>query len=171
MITIEEIVRQLAADVDAMRALIQAVSDNQAQWKPGPDIWSIRDVMEHVYNEERIDFRKHLMEMLADPPQPWGGFRRAEYIHVDTCRQALESFIIERQNSIAWLKALGSTDWDTTSQATFGPAEEVMTFSAGDVLVSWVAHDYLHIRQINELLYAWNLKQAAPYAVDYAGGW
>jgi hypothetical protein len=34
-----------------------------------------------------------------------------------------------------------------------------------------VAHDFLHIRQMNELQYAWNETQAAPYAVQYAGGW
>jgi hypothetical protein len=47
----------------------------------------------------------------------------------------------------------------------------MLVLSAGDVLVSWVAHDFLHIRQLNEVLYAWNEKQASPYSVQYAGGW
>jgi hypothetical protein len=171
MINIEEIIRQLNVNAEAMRALVQTISDAQAQWKPNPETWSMKEVMEHVYNEERIDFRKHLKEMLSDPPQPWGEFHHDEYISVEGCRQALESFLVERKASMAWLKALESPNWDVVTQASFGPAAEVLVLRAGDVLVSWVAHDFLHIRQMNELQYAWNEKQASPYSVQYAGGW
>jgi len=169
--TIEEIIRQLTGNGETLRALVQTISEEQAQWKPDPETWCMKEVIEHVYNEERIDFRKHLKEMLNDPPQPWGEFRHEEYVSVEGCRQALEGFLKEREASIAWLKALGSPDWDIKSTAAFGPLSEKITLCAGDVLVSWVAHDFLHIRQMNALLYAWNAKQAAPYSVDYAGGW
>ena len=171
MINTEEIIRQLTGNAEAVRALVQTISDEQAQWKPDPESWSMKEVMEHVYNEERIDFRKHLREMLSDPPQPWGEWRHEEHISTVSCGQALEGFLVEREASIAWLTALESPDWDAASQAPFGPAGDILVLSAGDVLVAWVAHDFLHIRQMNELLYAWNEKQAAPYSVQYAGGW
>ena len=171
MIAIEEIIRQLTGNAQAMRALVQTISDEQAQCKPNPDTWSMKEVMEHVYNEERIDFRMHLKEMLNDPPQPWGSGHHEGYVSVEGCRQALQGFLSEREASIAWLKALESPGWDTKSQAPFGPLSLSITLSAGDVLASWVAHDFLHIRQMIELLYAWNAKQASPYSVDYAGGW
>lgn len=171
MISIEKIIQQLTANAEIVRGLVQPISDEQAQWKPNAETWSMKEVMEHVYNEERVDFRKHLKEMLSDPPQPWGEFRQEEYISVRSCRQALESFLIEREASLVWLRALESPDWDVTSQASFGPAGDVLTLSAGNVLASWVAHDFLHIRQMNELLYAWNEQQVSPYSVQYAGGW
>ncbi len=170
MIRMEGIVRQLAGNAEAMRALVQAVSEEQACWKPSPETWSLKETMGHVYNEERIDFRTHLKEMLHDPTQPWGAFREKPAA-VESCRQALEGFISEREASVAWLKGLDSPDWDIKTQVSFGPSSTTVTFSTGDVLVSWVEHDFLHIRQINELLHAWNVKEAAPYAVDYAGGW
>ena len=46
-----------------------------------------------------------------------------------------------------------------------------MTLSAGDMLVSWVEHDILHLRQMVELMHGWNVKRASPYSVQYAGGW
>jgi len=171
MIHIEEIIRQLTGNAEAMRALVQTISEEQAYWKPSPETWSLQEVMGHIYNEERIDFRKHLKEMLNDPPKPWGEFRLESLVLVENCRQALEGFIIEREASIAWLMALESPGWDAASQAPFGPAGDVLVFSAGDVLVSWVAHDILHMRQMIELLYAWNEKRASPYSVQYAGGW
>jgi ribosomal 50S subunit-associated protein YjgA (DUF615 family) len=170
MIHIEAIIRQLAGSAETMRALVRNVSDEQAQWKPSPETWSIKEVMEHVYNEERIDFRKHLKEMLSDPPQPWGEFRQEEYVSVEGCRQALERFLSEREASIAWLKALESPDWDIKSRAPFGPLSASIVLSAGDVLVSWVEHDLLHLRQMIRLLHAWHEKQASPYSVQYAGG-
>ncbi len=141
MINIQETIRQLASNAQAMRALVQTIPDEQAQWKPNPDTWSMKEVMEHVYNEERVDFRKHLKEMLNDPPQPWGEWRPEEYVSVEGCRQALERFLMEREASIAWLMALEAPDWDAASQAPFGPAGDVLVLSAGDVLVSWVEHD------------------------------
>jgi hypothetical protein len=170
MMDIDEIVRRLAANAEAIRALLEPISEDQAEWKPGPDVWSMKEVMIHVYNEERIDFRKHLKEMLAEPPNPWSAFRREELIDPGTFEQALEDFLTERAVSIAWLRELRSPNWDISVEARFGP-EEVLVMRAGDVLVSWVEHDYLHLRQMNEVLHAWNVQQAKPYSTRYAGGW
>jgi len=170
MIDVQEIVRQLAANAATMRALVQGVSDEQAQWSPNPETWSINQVMEHVYNEERLDFRKHLKEMLSDPQQPWGRFSRDDYVSVGDCRRALELFLREREASISWLETLRSPDWDRKSEIRFGPDNEAITLSAGDVLVSWVDHDLAHIRQMVKLLHAWHVNQVAPYSVEYGGG-
>ena len=171
MIHLDEIICRLTGNVEVLRALIQNISSEQAQWKPNPDTWCMKEVMEHVYNEERKDFRQHLKELLSDPPHPWGEFDREPYISVADYRQALVGFVIEREASIAWLKSLKSLVWDAAIQVPFGPAGDMLVFSAGDVLVSWVAHDILHMRQMIELQYAWNEKQASPYSVQYAGGW
>lgn len=171
MFNIEKIILQLTINTDVVRALVQPISDEQAQWKPDEETWSMKEVMEHVYNEERLDFRKHLKEMMSDPQQPWEAFRQNEYIVVERCQQAFEGFMIEREASLVWLRNLESPDWDVTSQASFGPEGDVLTLSAGDVLGSWVAHDFLHTRQMNELLYAWNVQRVSPYSVRYAGEW
>jgi hypothetical protein len=170
MIDLEDITRRLRANAQVISTLLEPVSEEQAAWQPGPETWSLNRVMEHLYNEERLDFRRHLGEMLAHPPQPWSEIDREELIAVPDCREALARFQQERRASLDWLRALDSPDWDVASHASFGEAEE-LTLHAADVLYSWVAHDFLHIRQLNELLYAWNEHRAAPYSVQYAGGW
>lgn len=171
MIQLEEILRQMTANAQAIQALVGSISTEQAHWKPDPDTWCMQEVMEHVYNEERIDFLKHLKEMFSDPPQPWGRFNQEEYIEVESFQQALEGFFAEREASLGWLRGLAAPNWEASSTAKFGPQDEAIVLRAGDLLVSWVAHDYLHLRQMNELNFAWNEKQAAPYSVEYAGGW
>jgi hypothetical protein len=173
MIDMGEVARRLSANAEAIRALGQTVSREQARWKPDPETWSMQEVMEHVYNEERLDFRKHLKDMLSAPRQPGAEHGQDEYVSVESYVQALEGFVVEREASLAWLAGLESPDWDTTAPdwpaaSSFFPAG---TISAGDVLVSWIEHDYLHLRQMIELQHAWNVKQAAPYSLDYAGGW
>jgi len=167
MINVQEVVQQLTVNAETIRALVQSVSDEQAKWQPNPETWSMMQIMEHVYNEERIDFRQHLKEMLHDPPQPWGAFHQ-EYLSVASCTQALDWFLTEREASIAWLETLESPDWDIKSQATF--VSETITLSAGDVLVSWVDHDFSHLRQMILLLHAWYEQEVAPYSTRYAGG-
>lgn len=169
MIDIKEIVHQLTANAEAIRVLAQAVPDEQAQWRPNPETWSMITIMEHLYNEERIDFRQHLKELLHDPPQPWGAFHD-EYLPVASCRQALDRFLTEREASIAWLETLESPDWELKSQVSFGPHNETITLSAGDVLVSWIDHDFSHLRQMIKWLHVWHEKEANPYSTQYAGG-
>lgn len=170
MINLAEIIRQLTVNAQAIRSLVESVSDEQAAWKPDAETWSLKEAVEHLYNEERGDFRAHIQEMFSSPAQPWGALQPAWAPAADL-RQALGGFLTERDASIAWLRDMDAPDWEAFSEATFGPASEVLRLSAGDVLTSWVAHDHLHLRQVNELLYAWNERQAAPYSVAYAGGW
>ena len=169
MVDTGDMVHHLTATAETIRALVQGLSDEQTQWRPSSETWSIKQVMEHVYNEERMDFRQRLEEMLSDPPQPWGAFR-GEYVSVASCRQALDGFLIERKASLAWLETLESPDWDIKSQATFGPLDETIILSAGDVLVSWVDHDLLHLHQMITKLHAWHEQEVAPYSTQYAGG-
>ncbi len=165
MINLDEIIRQLTVNAEAISALMRTIPEEQARWKPNTETWSMLEVMGHVYNEERLDFRKHLKEMFQEPSLPWSPFPKEELVFVADLQQALEGFLSERKDSLVWLKELKTVDWDITSQAPWGP------ICAGDVLVSWVEHDFLHVRQMNELLYAWVEKQSAPYSVQYAGGW
>jgi len=170
MIKLEDIIHQLTVNAEGICALAGTISDEQATWKPTPETWCMKDVMEHFYNEERIDFRMHLQEMLSDPPQAWGSAQHEGYISVESFKEAIERFLRERESSMLWLKDLNTIDGDIKTSAKFGP-DETITLSTGDVLYSWVAHDFLHIRQINELLYAWCEKQASPHSLQYAGGW
>jgi len=165
MIDLDEITRQLAASAQAIQALARVVPDQQADWKPDPQTWSLKEVMDHLYLEEQVDFRQHLQEMLHDPPLAWGALRHEPQPAGATLQQALGGFLEARKDSLAWLKTLESPYWERTTPVRWG------TISAASVLASWLEHDYLHLRQMIELLYAWNEQQAAPHSVEYAGGW
>jgi len=170
MIDLNDIIRQLTANAQAVQALLETVSYDQAVWKPDAETWSLAQTMDHLYNEERGDFRAHIQEILSQPQVAWGAMQ-PPWSQITSLKQGLTDFLREREDSITWLRGLAGANWETALTASFGPDNEQVTLRAGDVLVSWVAHDHLHLRQFNELLFAYNQRQARPYSVDYAGGW
>ena len=56
---------------DVFEGLVRDVSVEQARWRPSPDKWSILEVVNHLYDEEREDFRQRLELVLIDPAQAW----------------------------------------------------------------------------------------------------
>ena len=51
--TLDEMIAQLAIQAGRIRALAEGVSDEQARWKPDAESWSILEVVNHLYDEER----------------------------------------------------------------------------------------------------------------------
>ena len=158
--------RQQAA---AIAHLVENVDDTQARWKPTPDQWSILEVVNHLYDEEIEDFRIRLKLTLQDPEAPWSpndpdSKITARNYNSRGLASSLQNFLDERTQSLEWLSQLDTPDWSLAHQIPdFGP------LAAGDLLVSWVAHDLLHIRQLMELHFQYQRQLAQPYSVDYAG--
>jgi hypothetical protein len=165
------LIQQLELDSNRIRLLVEDVSPTQAKLKPDPESWSILEVINHLYDEEREDFRAHLNFILTNPtgiwpsidPQGWitgRGYNQREII------PSLENFLTERQASIEWLKNLEVSDWNVGVAAPWGGV-----ITAGDMLSSWATHDLLHMRQIVELHHTYVLKLSSPFNVEYAGTW
>ena len=152
---------QLAANAEAITALVRPVDGDGARWKPSPEAWSILEVVCHLADEERDDFRMRVGLTLQDPTLPWppidpGGWVTARDYASRELGAALADFLAERERSLAWLggvvEAGVETDvapaWDNAARHPAG-----FTIRAGDLMASWLAHDLLHVRQIVELRY------------------
>lgn len=159
---------QFEANAEVLRGLIKALTQEQAQWKPSLHEWSILEVLNHLYDEEKEDFRKRLRSTLETPEKPWEPINPANWVNERHYNQqglqsSLENFLDERQVSLQWLGTLANIDLNVAhTHPEFG------AFSANDLLASWLAHDLLHIRQITRLKYQYIAKD---FAVLYAGNW
>ena len=161
---------QMANHAATIQSLAQGLSAEQARWKPDPHTWSILEVINHLYDEEREDFRVRLDLILHHPDQPWPpinpqGWVTGRLYNQRDLAQSVENFLQERRKSLAWLRGLEAPDWQASVTAPFGK------LSAGDIFAAWVAHDLLHLRQLVELHWAYTLQAAHPYQVNYAGEW
>ncbi|MCZ6599077.1 MAG: DinB family protein [Planctomycetota bacterium] len=162
------IATRLAAAAEVIRSLVEDISAEEARWKPAPKKWSILEVVSHLADEERDDFRKRLDLTLHHPGEEWppidpeGWVVDRRYDERDF-GAALEGFLDERRRSVAWLRALEAPAWTNAYE------NRRFTLSAGDLLHSWLAHDLQHIRQLVRLRYERLKNDAEPFSVDYAG--
>jgi hypothetical protein len=163
-------IERFSSNRGVFESLLRHVSLDQGRWKPSPNKWSMLEVINHLYDEEREDFRQRLELTLANPAQPWPPIdprgwvvtRRYNEREVGT---SLNNFLGERENSLSWLQQLSEPNWESTNEGPNG------RLSAGDLLASWLAHDFLHIRQLARLHWQHIGAIAAPYQTAYGGPW
>jgi len=162
--------RQLALNRDRIAALARGIPEPQALWKPVQSSWSILEVICHLADEEEFDFPVRLKMILEGSEKPWPEIDPLSWVEEHEYQKAnlfetLNRYVKTRNESLEWLDSLETPDWTKISQATSGE------MIAGDMFAAWAAHDLLHARQLVELQYAYLVKRASPYKLDYAGGW
>ncbi len=166
-----EILRQeLAGGAQVIPALLAGVTPAEARYKPNAETWSVLEVVCHLYDEEREDFRQRLDIMLHRPADPWPpidppGWVTARAYNERDYAEMLHRWQAERARSMAWLDSLEAPDWEAAVTSPFG------SLRPGDMLAAWAAHDNLHQRQLVELRRARLLRLAEPFSVQYAGDW
>ena len=167
----EGLIGQLALNGERIAALVAGVPATQARWRPAPESWSMLEVINHLWDEEREDFRVRLDLILHDPAAAWppidpkGWVTARDYAGRELA-PSVQGFLAARASSLAWLRGLSAPDWDAKVDTPWG-----WSITAGDMLAAWAAHDILHMRQLVELHWAYTTQLAAPRTTIYAGDW
>jgi hypothetical protein len=169
MVDLSFVIERFRHNGQAIAELVAAVDEEQARWKPTAGQWSILEVINHLCDEEREDFRTRLDLTLHQPQTDWPaidpqGWVTSRAYNSRNLAGSLASFAREREASLIWLAGLESPDWEISRRHPAG-----FTLRAGDLLASWLVHDTLHLRQLAELHYQYIQHLAAPYDVAYAG--
>jgi hypothetical protein len=162
--------QELQNSTEMIRALLSGVTQHAAQVKPNTESWSMLEVICHLYDEEREDFREHLDFILhrqneeyhAIDPQAWiteRNYNQQDFVEMQA------KFFAERQKSLVWLQEISGSDWDIAYNSQYG------SVTAGEMFSCWIAHDNLHIRQLVELRRSRIENITSPYPLDYAGDW
>ncbi len=168
--THSDIIDQLSKNKSVFAALFSTVSDDLIRWRPQPDKWSLLEIVCHLYDEEREDFRariRHLFdapETAFKPIDPQGWVTSRNYSDQDF-HERLNSFLTEREASIEWLQELKDPAWSNGyNHESFG------RMTANMLLSNWLAHDYLHIRQVARYHFQY-LDIESSEGLHYAGPW
>ena len=167
---LEYFIDRFSKNRGVFESLIQGVSLEQVRWKPSADKWSMLEVVNHLYDEEREDFRLRVQLVLADPAQPWPPIDPRGWVNTRGYNErepdaSLNNFLAEREKSLTWLGTLSEPNWQNSNEGPNG------TLTAGDLLASWLAHDFLHIRQLAQLHWQYVGAIADPYQTAYGGPW
>ena len=164
---VNELSGQLESTIEVIKALAR-IPVEQARWKPAPASWSILEVINHLYDEEREDFRVKIDLTLHHPGKPWPpidpqGWPESRKYNERNLDESVENLARERVESLTWLTTLDSPDWELAyDHPSLG------RLRAGDLMASWVTHDFLHIRQLNRLRKSLADRMIVPYNSGYA---
>src|SRR5215213_6477036 len=105
MLGLNQIINRMRASADAIAALTRDIGEAQARWRPADDAWSLLEVVNHLYDEEREDFRTRVDYVLhrpgeqAPPIDPEGWVTERAYNQRDP-RASLDAFLREREASL-----------------------------------------------------------------------
>jgi len=146
------IIKNLDFNVATFAALVNGATEDEYFFKPDED------------------FRTRVRMVLESPSEPLpkinptGWVKERNYMERDF-KVMVKRFIAERKISIDWLNSLKTPDWQHTHiHPKLGPV------TANYFLENWLAHDYLHIRQITRLRYQY-LQKISLNTLQYAGNW
>lgn len=169
---VDRIMARLERFAEVLPAMVKGLDQREACWKPPSGAWSILEIVCHLADEEVEDFRTRLRLTQEDPAAPWPGidpvgWAKSRSYGGRSLEQETARFVRERRASVAWLRSLARPDWEVTTLRPHGPVR------AGDLLVSWSAHDALHARQIAKRLFELAGEDGKPegYSTRYAGEW
>jgi len=167
---LEYAIEQLEKNKVIIKTLLENVTEDGYTWKQTPDKWNLLEIICHLYDEEIEDFRTRTTNVIETPdkrppsfdPVAWVKDRKYAEQNFD---QKLSDFLKERDKSIIYLKGLKDPDLTKGyDYSKFGHVDGIF------FLTNWVAHDYLHIKQIVRLKYDY-AAQLMERDINYAGTW
>lgn len=150
------LLQELASTPNRIAQLADGLPDNMVDWVPGPDRWSVRMVVAHLFNAERL-FQARLERILAEcnPLLPRFGPEEAIPGSDQSLDDLVAGFRARRQATLKLLYSLRPEDWHRAARhETQGPTsmlKQVLTLAN---------HDTDHLGQLHDLRQLWEAQVA-----------
>jgi hypothetical protein len=140
--------------------LTSAATDNALDFRVASEDWTIREILAHLVDDEMYVMRTRMERIIKEErPQLAPHDERKWYASRNTSRDALPElladFATQRAASLGIVTMLRESDW-----AREGYQPEYGVFTAEKWLEHWVAHDTVHINQIERALSAYAAQPA-----------
>ncbi|HVU11261.1 MAG TPA: DinB family protein [Phototrophicaceae bacterium] len=136
----------MSAQPDELRALLQHVSDEQANLRPAPDEWSIKEVIGHINDAERV-FAFRTMSITRGEQKALPGFEQNDYVRATdfnarSLADLVEEFALQRRANVICFQPLSEAEIDRRGTASTYP------ISARALLYIMVGHVMHHVESL-----------------------
>jgi hypothetical protein len=107
-----DVLAALPQQIDELKSVLENLSDEQTRFKPGPNEWSIKEVMGHLNDAERI-FSYRLLRVSRNDSTPLPGFEQDDYVRAAgfdnySTSDLLQEFEFLRRANILMIKNMGA---------------------------------------------------------------
>ncbi|HYL95567.1 MAG TPA: DinB family protein [Terriglobales bacterium] len=156
----------LAATPGILRGLLTELSGEDARWKPGPDRFSVAEVLAHLAHSESHCYRMRLDRFMAETRPEFEPDDAQMYLDLyrgADPEEAFGRFQHQRESNLAFLRDLPNGAGERVAlHREFGE------ITLAQMLHEWALHDLGHIRQVAELVRARKYQTGAgPMAASY----
>ena len=141
-----DILALLSDQPDQLRVLLQGIPDADANSRPAPGEWSVKEVIGHICDSERI-FAYRALRIARGDTTPLAGFNQNEYVeatdfNVRSLADLMEEFTLQRRANVVCFKSLTDTEMTRRGVASEHP------ISARALLFIMVGHVMHHIESL-----------------------
>lgn len=115
----------LAGQADELHALLSSTSEQHASTRPAPEEWSIKEVIGHICDTERV-FAYRALRIARSDQTPLAGFDQDEFVrgtnfNARSLADLLDEFAFQRKANILCFKALTDIETARTGIASNHP--------------------------------------------------
>jgi hypothetical protein len=119
-----DILATLAGQLDSTQSLLRGIDEDKAGWRYAPDKWSIKELVGHVIDTERI-FAYRALRFARNDRTELPGFEQDDYInHAGFDARRLDSIVQEfefvRRANLLMLSHLDDAAWQRRGIASGG---------------------------------------------------
>ena len=138
----------LSHQIDELRSTLGTLSDTQARFKPGSQEWSIKEVIGHLNDVERV-FSYRLLRVSRNDATPLPGFEQEDYVRMAGFDEySLDDLLTEfehlRRANIVAIQYMSAEAIDRQGTASG------MTVSARALIYMIVGHVDHHMASLHE---------------------
>ncbi|MFL5402398.1 MAG: DinB family protein [Gemmatimonadales bacterium] len=147
-VTGDNILEQLGSQLGEVERIFASVSEAAALGRYAPGKWSVKEVLGHLADVERI-FAYRLLRISRHDPTPLPGFDQNRYVPAgrfdeQTLKSLVRGFRTVRQSSIALAESIPEECWSLWGEAS---DKAISARALAYILVGHVAH---HLRVLHE---------------------
>jgi uncharacterized damage-inducible protein DinB len=144
----EQIGEYLASQLREVEQLLAPLDDAAAGFRYAPEKWSVKEVLGHICDAERI-FAYRLLRIARADPTPLPGFDEDAYVPpaefgARPIRDLVREFQAVRGSTIALVEGLPSAGWQRRGQAS---GKVISTRAIAYIMVGHVTHHLAVLRE------------------------
>ena len=148
---LDNAIRNLSSTPQQVDDLVQGLSDEQLSWKPGPEVFSMRENILHLRDIDVEGYEQRLELILSETCPSLsdidgGKLARDRNYNAQPVEVALNDLRRSRAATIDRLKACSDGDLDRQAQL-----QGLGTIDLRRVLELWLEHDHGHVADMKEL--------------------
>jgi hypothetical protein len=137
----DDILTSLQQQLDETLALLANISEEQANYRYAPDKWSIKELVGHLIDAERI-FGYRALRFARNDKAPLQGFEQDDYVRVAsfddyTLSDLASEFAHVRRSNLSLFKHLSKEAWERRGVAS---DNEVSVRALAFIIVGHVQH-------------------------------